>query len=57
MLYQTMKRFMDIIGALTGLLITAIIYPPTAVFKLDSHGPVICGQERVGKELRYFKCY
>ena len=53
-----MKRFLDIIGALLGLLFTALIYLPLAVaIKLDSPGPVIFAQERVGKDLRYFKCY
>lgn len=58
MLYQIAKRFMDIIGAILGLLFTALIYLPTMVaIKLDSSGPVIFAQERVGKDLKYFKCY
>lgn len=52
MLYQIAKRFMDIIGALLGLLFTALMYLPMAVtIKLDSPGPVIFAQERVGKGL------
>ena len=58
MLYQIAKRFMDIIGALLGLLFTALMYLPMAVaIKLDSLGPVIFAQERVGKDLQHFKCY
>ena len=53
-----MKRFLYIIGALLGLLFTALIYLPLAVaIKLDSPGPVIFAQERVGKDLQPFKCY
>lgn len=58
MLYQIAKRFMDIIGALLGLLFTALMYLPMAVaIKLDSPGPVIFAQERVGKGSQHFKCY
>jgi lipopolysaccharide/colanic/teichoic acid biosynthesis glycosyltransferase len=58
MLYQIAKRFMDIIGALLGLLFTALTYLPMAVaIKLDSPGTVIFAQKRVGKDLRHFKCY
>jgi lipopolysaccharide/colanic/teichoic acid biosynthesis glycosyltransferase len=58
MFYQVAKRFMDIIGALVGLLFTTLIYLPIAItIKLDSHGPAIFAQERLGKDLRRFKCY
>jgi lipopolysaccharide/colanic/teichoic acid biosynthesis glycosyltransferase len=58
MLYRIAKRFMDIIGALLGLLFTALMYLPMAVaIKLDSPGPVIFAQERLGKDLQHFKCY
>jgi lipopolysaccharide/colanic/teichoic acid biosynthesis glycosyltransferase len=49
---------MDIIGALMGMLFTALIYLPIAVaIKLDSHGPAIFAQERVGKDLQLFRFY
>jgi lipopolysaccharide/colanic/teichoic acid biosynthesis glycosyltransferase len=58
MLYQIAKRLMDIIGALLGLLFTALIYLPMSVaIKLDSPGPVIFAHERVGKDSQPFKCY
>jgi lipopolysaccharide/colanic/teichoic acid biosynthesis glycosyltransferase len=58
MFYQGTKRLMDVIGALLGLLFTALIYLPIAIaIKLDSHGPVIFAQERLGKDLQLFKCY
>ena len=58
MLYQIAKRIMDIIGALLGLLFTAIVYLPIAgAIKLDSPGPIIFAHKRVGKNSHYFCCY
>ncbi|AEI39533.1 sugar transferase [Paenibacillus mucilaginosus] len=53
-----MKRTLDILGALVGLLITGlaslIIIP---LIKLDSPGPVLFAQDRVGVNGRVFKIY
>lgn len=52
------KRIIDIIGALVGLSITAVLTPFIALaIKLDSRGPVFFAQKRVGKNGRYFKLY
>ena len=52
------KRFMDIAGSLVGLLITGICYPFIALaIKLDSKGPVVFSQVRIGKNGRQFKIY
>lgn len=52
------KRCMDILGALVGILITLILLPFIALaIKLDSKGPVFFSQTRVGKNGRYFKMY
>jgi len=52
------KRVMDICGALVGLFITGIISIFVAVaIKVDSPGPVIFAQERVGLNGRVFKMY
>lgn len=52
------KRFMDICGALVGLFITGIISIfVAAAIKIDSPGPVIFAQERVGLNGRVFKMY
>ena len=52
------KRIIDIIGALVGLAITAVLTPFIALaIKLDSRGPVFFAQKRVGKNGRYFKLY
>lgn len=52
------KRLMDIIGSLIGLIITAIITPFVALaIKLDSSGPVFFSQTRIGKNGRRFKIW
>lgn len=52
------KRIIDIVGAVIGLAITALLTPFIAVaIKLDSRGPVFFAQKRVGKNGRYFKLY
>ncbi|MBQ7373256.1 MAG: sugar transferase [Clostridia bacterium] len=50
------KRFFDIIFSLLGLIVTAIPMLIIAVaIKIDSKGPVIFKQERLGKNGRVFK--
>jgi lipopolysaccharide/colanic/teichoic acid biosynthesis glycosyltransferase len=52
------KRLLDIVGALIGLLLAAPLMIVTAVLiKLDSRGPVLFTQERVGENGRTFKIY
>lgn len=53
-----LKRLMDIAGGLVGLLITgvALIFVAPAV-KLESPGPLLFSQKRVGKNGRIFKIY
>ncbi|MBR5419961.1 MAG: sugar transferase [Lachnospiraceae bacterium] len=52
------KRFFDILGSLVGLLFTLILFPFIAIaIKLDSKGPVIFKQERIGKNGRRFILY
>jgi exopolysaccharide biosynthesis polyprenyl glycosylphosphotransferase len=55
---KTAKRTMDIAGALIGILITTIsaIFIVPAI-KLDSPGPVIFKQKRVGRNGRVFNLY
>lgn len=52
------KRVMDILGAVTGLIITAIltVVVAPAIF-LSDPGPVFFSQKRVGKNGRIFKMY
>ncbi|MBP3197722.1 MAG: sugar transferase [Butyrivibrio sp.] len=52
------KRVVDIVGAIVGLIITGVITLFLApAIKLDSKGPVFFSQTRVGKNGRRFKIY
>ncbi|MBI5557993.1 MAG: sugar transferase [Deltaproteobacteria bacterium] len=52
------KRILDIIGGLVGTLIFLFIYPFVAVaIKLDSPGPVVFKQQRMGLNGRIFYLY
>lgn len=52
------KRSIDILGGLVGLVITGIFYPFVAIaIKLDSPGPVLFSQVRIGRNGRRFKIY
>lgn len=55
---RVLKRLMDIVGALVGLVITALFYPFVAIaIKLKSPGPAIFSQIRIGKGGRRFRLY
>lgn len=55
---RVVKRALDIVGALVGITITAILYPFIAIaIKIDSKGPVIFKQPRVGRNGRIFTFY
>lgn len=53
------KRVIDVVGALVGLVITAIAFIPIAIaIKLDDPGPIFFGQTRcgwLGKKFRIWK--
>ncbi len=56
--YEYMKRFIDLIGGAVGLCITAVLYIIVGIaIKIDSPGPVIFAQERIGKNGRRFKMF
>lgn len=53
-----LKRILDVVGALVGLGLTALLFPfIAAAIKKDSTGPIFFGQERVGQCGRVFKCW
>ena len=53
-----LKRCLDLIGATVGLLGTIILFPAiTMAIKLDSKGPLLFGQNRVGANGRIFTCW
>lgn len=55
---QGLKRQIDFLGALLGLIILAIPFAFIALaIKLDSKGPVFFRQERVGRDGRSFKVW
>ena len=52
------KRLMDIAGGMVGLVITLLFFPFVALaIKLDSPGPVLFSQVRIGRNGRRFKIY
>ncbi len=56
--HSKVKRLLDILGALVGLGITAIIFiPVAAAIKLDSPGPILFNQERGGLAGRPFRIW
>ncbi len=53
-----LKRFVDIIGSLVGLLVFfPILIIASLVIKLDSSGPVIFAQDRAGENGKPFRVY
>lgn len=55
---QVLKRCMDIVGGLVGMILTLFVGVFVAIaIKLDSPGPVIFYQNRVGKNGRHFRMY
>jgi exopolysaccharide biosynthesis polyprenyl glycosylphosphotransferase len=53
-----MKRFIDIVGSLVGLLITGILFIPIVVaIKIDDPGPIFFGQTRCGWMGKRFKIW
>jgi len=57
--HSKMKRLMDIVGALLGLGVTAVIFVPIAIaIKLEDGGPIFFGQVRcswLGRRFRMWK--
>jgi lipopolysaccharide/colanic/teichoic acid biosynthesis glycosyltransferase/glycosyltransferase involved in cell wall biosynthesis len=57
-LNYVLKRTMDIVGSFFGLIFAIILWPFIALaIKMDSKGPVIFRQERIGEEGRPFTLY
>lgn len=58
LIYNFTKRFLDIIGAICGLLFSIPILLPIAIaIKLESNGPVVFSQTRIGKDGKKFRMY
>lgn len=57
-IYNTVKRTLDIILSLIGIVLLSPIFLIVAiVIKLDSKGKVIFGHERIGQNMKKFKIY
>ncbi|MGV8984637.1 sugar transferase [Clostridium sp.] len=57
-LQLSIKRVIDIIGAIVGLVITSVFWIGEAIaIKINSPGPIIFAQNRVGMNGRIFKLY
>ena len=55
---MAVKRIIDIVGGIAGLLVTAVMTPFVALaIRIDSPGPVLFAQTRIGKNGRRFKIY
>lgn len=55
---RMIKRMMDIAGGLAGILITLVFFPFVAIaIKLNSPGPILFSQIRIGRNGRRFKIY
>lgn len=53
-----LKRCLDIVGSLVGLLITGLLLPFIALaIRIESKGPLFFSQNRVGENGRIFKCW
>ncbi len=52
------KRCMDVVGGFVGVLITLLFFPFVAIaIKIESKGPVLFSQIRIGRNGRRFKIY
>jgi len=57
-IYNTVKRTLDIILSLIGLiLLSPVFLIIAAVIRLDSKGKVIFGHERIGQNMKKIKIY
>ena len=56
--YRVIKRSVDMAGALAGLLLLLPLLPFIVVMiKLETPGPVLFAQTRVGRRGQLFRCY
>lgn len=56
--YRFLKRTIDIIGSLTGLLLLSpVLIIVSILIKLESDGPIIFSQDRIGYKGKKFKMY
>ena len=57
-IYKFIKRLIDLIGSICGIILLSPIIVLTALLiKIDSKGPIVFAQERVGLNEKKFKMY
>ena len=57
-MYQYIKRILDIIlGIITLVLLSPIMIITSVLIRIDSKGPIIFKQQRVGKDGKHFTIY
>src|SRR5262245_22905051 len=57
-LYEILKRFLDILGGIAGLVILSpLVLVVALIIKLTGDGPVLYRHSRVGLRGREFTCY
>jgi lipopolysaccharide/colanic/teichoic acid biosynthesis glycosyltransferase len=55
---SALKRLIDMVGAVVGLLLLSILYVPVAIaIRLDSAGPILYSQERFGLQGKPFRIW
>lgn len=58
LLYRFVKRFFDIVASFLGLIVASLIMLGVAIaIKIDSKGPVVFKQKRMGRHGKEFTCY
>lgn len=58
LLYRFVKRFFDIVASFLGLIVASPIMLGVAIaIKIDSKGPVVFKQKRMGRHGKEFTCY
>lgn len=57
-IYFFIKRFVDILGALVGIiLLSPLLFIVSVLIKIESKGPIIFSQDRIGKDGEVFRIY
>ena len=57
-IYLFIKRFIDIVGALVGLIfLSPLLVVVGVLIKIESKGPIIFSQDRIGKNGKVFRMY
>ena len=57
-IYHIFKKIIDVCGSIVGIiLVSPLLLTIMIIIKIDSKGPIIFSQERVGRDGKHFKMY